>query len=97
MQMAAEVAHFSCKTVTLNAGDVLIFRGDLVHAGSAHSSDEVTNVRIHCYLEPSDGSIRRQHEADGSEVTTHCKAILPRKEDVETTELWLVVDVPGLL
>jgi hypothetical protein len=35
-------------TVTLSAGDALIFRGDLVHAGSAYSDQ---NVRIHAYLD----------------------------------------------
>jgi ectoine hydroxylase-related dioxygenase (phytanoyl-CoA dioxygenase family) len=32
----------------LNAGDGVIFRGDLVHAGSAYSK---LNTRIHCYLD----------------------------------------------
>jgi hypothetical protein len=37
--------------VQLQAGDALLFRGDLVHAGSAYS---VANVRLHCYLDASD-------------------------------------------
>ena len=36
------------KTVTLSAGDAVIFRGDLVHAGSAYSEQ---NVRIHAYID----------------------------------------------
>jgi hypothetical protein len=35
-------------TVELAAGDVIIFRGDLVHAGSPY---EKHNVRIHAYLD----------------------------------------------
>ena len=34
--------------IALGKGDVLIFRGDLVHAGSAYSRP---NVRLHCYLD----------------------------------------------
>lgn len=36
--------------LTLNAGDVLIFRGDLVHAGAAFPM--TANARIHVYLDP---------------------------------------------
>lgn len=35
-------------TVRLNAGDAVLFRGDLVHAGSAY---EHHNLRIHAYLD----------------------------------------------
>jgi ectoine hydroxylase-related dioxygenase (phytanoyl-CoA dioxygenase family) len=34
--------------VSLNKGDALLFRGDLVHAGSAYTKP---NVRIHFYLD----------------------------------------------
>jgi hypothetical protein len=34
--------------LALKKGDVLVFRGDLVHAGSAYSKP---NVRLHCYLD----------------------------------------------
>ena len=34
--------------IRLNKGDGVIFRGDLVHAGSAYSKK---NTRIHCYLD----------------------------------------------
>lgn len=37
--------------VSLNPGDLLIFRGDLVHAGSAYEEE---NVRLHCYLDSPD-------------------------------------------
>jgi hypothetical protein len=37
------------KTVTLNAGDVVLFRGDTIHAGAAY---EKTNIRVHTYLCP---------------------------------------------
>jgi hypothetical protein len=51
--------------IRLNAGDVLIFRGDLVHAGAAVG--EVENVRIHAYLD-ADGIKRPKHK-DGVEET----------------------------
>ncbi|GLE07002.1 hypothetical protein PINS_up016820 [Pythium insidiosum] len=36
--------------ITLNAGDLLLFRGDLIHAGAAYSS---VNYRVHASLYPS--------------------------------------------
>ena len=36
------------KTVELDAGDVIVFRGDLIHAGSAYTA---RNLRIHAYLD----------------------------------------------
>ena len=36
------------KTVLLGPGDVCIFRGDCVHAGSSYDKD---NIRIHCYID----------------------------------------------
>lgn len=38
-------------TVTLNAGDAIVFRGDLVHAGAAYPDRQ--NMRIHVYLDSS--------------------------------------------
>ena len=35
-------------TIWMNQGDLLIFRGDLVHAGAAYPN--TTNTRLHCYL-----------------------------------------------
>lgn len=32
----------------LNKGDILVFRGDFIHAGSAYENE---NVRMHCYLD----------------------------------------------
>ena len=41
--------HFPTKKIiNLVRGDVLIFRGDLIHAGAAYETD---NVRLHCYLD----------------------------------------------
>lgn len=34
--------------VKMNVGDVLVFRGDLVHAGSAYNDE---NIRVHGYLD----------------------------------------------
>jgi ectoine hydroxylase-related dioxygenase (phytanoyl-CoA dioxygenase family) len=36
------------RTLTLNAGDAVAFRGDLVHAGSSY---DTVNTRIHVYLD----------------------------------------------
>lgn len=36
------------ETVTLNAGDLVIFRGDLSHAGAAYDKN---NLRIHVYID----------------------------------------------
>ena len=36
------------KQVWLKRGDLMVFRGDLVHAGSGYTSD---NYRMHCYLD----------------------------------------------
>jgi hypothetical protein len=36
-------------TVELNAGDAILFRGDLVHAGAAYPDRQ--NLRIHAYLD----------------------------------------------
>lgn len=35
-------------TVLLDAGDAIIFRGDLVHAGAEY---ETENIRLHCYID----------------------------------------------
>jgi len=37
-----------CEEVTLYPGDILVFRGDLVHAGSAYPNG---NTRVHLYLD----------------------------------------------
>jgi|LakMenEpi03Aug12_release.lakeMendotaPanAssembly.Ray.scaffolds.fasta_scaffold5816299_1 hypothetical protein len=34
----------------LNKGDIFIFRGDLVHAGSSYKK---SNIRLHCFLDSS--------------------------------------------
>lgn len=36
------------KTVVLNPGDVCVFRGDCVHAGSSYQEE---NTRLHCYMD----------------------------------------------
>ena len=38
------------KRIYLKRGDVLIFRGDLIHAGASY---ETENIRLHCYLDPT--------------------------------------------
>lgn len=37
--------------ITLQAGDALVFRADLVHAGSEYENE---NIRIHCYIDSKD-------------------------------------------
>ena len=71
--------QFSCEPVQLNAGDLLIFRGDLVHGGGASREQ---NERVHSYLEPADGSFQRRQEEDGTDVTHFMDdnpAIMPRE------------------
>lgn len=50
----------------LNRGDVVVFRGDLVHAGAAY---EELNHRVHCFLELREGGYERVKEKDGTERT----------------------------
>lgn len=47
MDMPAD-AEITRKTVKIEPGDVLVVRGDVVHAGSAYAED---NWRLHCYLD----------------------------------------------
>ena len=46
--------------VRLNAGDMLVFRGDLVHGGAAVGEQE--SVRIHAYIDV-EGVIRPKEKA----------------------------------
>lgn len=41
-------AQIQRQTVSLNAGDLLVFRGDVTHAGSPYDKD---NFRLHTYLD----------------------------------------------
>jgi hypothetical protein len=38
------------KVVWLEAGDAIVFRGDLIHAGADYESE---NIRLHCYMDSS--------------------------------------------
>jgi len=51
------------ETLCLEAGDAVVFRGDLVHAGAAYASD---HVRLHCFLD--NPKIKR-----GKNATMHMK------------------------
>jgi ectoine hydroxylase-related dioxygenase (phytanoyl-CoA dioxygenase family) len=51
--------------IRLRAGDVVIFRSDLVHAGAAVG--DVENVRIHAYLDV-EGVMRLKQRVGGVEV-----------------------------
>lgn len=42
----AKVIH--CKVEKLEPGDILVFRGDLVHAGSSYENE---NIRLHAFLD----------------------------------------------
>ena len=59
--------------LALNVGDLLVFRGDLVHAGAGYNHD---NIRLHCYMDHK--STKRTHN-----VTFYLdqdSRILPRKK-----------------
>lgn len=42
------IKEISRTTICLNVGDMLVFRGDLVHAGSSYTSD---NYRVHLFMD----------------------------------------------
>ena len=68
---------FTHQSLELKRGDVLVFRGDLVHAGAAFAEE---NARIHCYLEPV-VNFKRMQDDDGTELTYFMDTwsnILPR-------------------
>lgn len=44
-------SRFWFEKLELSPGDMIIFRGDLVHGGSAY---DVANLRLHCYLDHKD-------------------------------------------
>jgi len=46
------------KTHTLSRGDVLVFRGDLMHAGAAYDRE---NTRMHLYLDVP--AVKRQRNS----------------------------------
>jgi len=78
-----------CCQLLLNRGDVVVFRGDLVHGGAAFAE---LNIRVHCYLEPKNGAFQRPQESDGTEKTqlvAGLKHILPRGSVVRDAESWL--------
>eukprot|EP00940_MAST-03C_sp_MAST-3C-sp2_P000850 g850.t1 len=52
--------------VTLNAGDILLFRGDLIHAGCRYKNE---NVRIHGYLDSERVDRIKEMKASGDETT----------------------------
>ena len=45
-----EIATIKPTVLTLNKGDILIFRADLIHAGSDYNEE---NIRLHTYLDNS--------------------------------------------
>lgn len=49
-----KVKPISCEQIDLEAGDLLVFRGDFVHAGSSYEND---NYRLHTFLDS--GSVKR--------------------------------------
>ncbi len=48
MRRKKPVSDEQRKVIRLQIGDILIFRGDLVHSGAAFTAE---NVRVHCYLD----------------------------------------------
>ena len=62
-------------TVPLDRGDVLVFRGDTVHAGAA--SDEGHNGRLHVYLD--NPHVQRQHNRTHVDVPELVEVSSPSK------------------
>lgn len=56
--------------IVLDAGDILVFRLDLIHSGARY---DVTNVRIHCFLD-RDGIVR---EPNATAMMDYHKNVLP--------------------
>ena len=44
----SELPPITRETVSLDPGDILVFRGDLIHAGANYSEE---NSRVHCFLD----------------------------------------------
>jgi hypothetical protein len=65
---------FSHLRLVLNSGDLLIFRGDLVHAGAGFDS---FNIRIHTYLDAM-GVHRTKDTTFYMDAEAGCDYILPR-------------------
>lgn len=47
-RLTRHTPHVRREIVELDAGDVIVFRGDLIHAGSAYTSH---NLRLHAYID----------------------------------------------
>lgn len=75
--LVEQIPSIKCRVVKLNAGDMIVFRGDLVHAGSSYKKD---NYRLHTFLD-SDAVERKPNSTwivhkHGSESIR--KVILPK-------------------
>jgi len=66
---------FRHRRLVLNAGDMLIFRGDLVHAGAGFG---VFNIRIHTYLDAA-GVRRAKNTTFYVDAAAGCDYVLPRE------------------
>ena len=55
--------------VEIEVGDILVWRGDLVHAGPGYN---VEHYRIHAYVDPPPAIYRRPRTRDGSLTTDRC-------------------------
>jgi ectoine hydroxylase-related dioxygenase (phytanoyl-CoA dioxygenase family) len=53
-----KISPISCQVVDLKAGDILVFRGDFIHAGSCYQED---NYRLHTFLD-SDAVERKRNK-----------------------------------
>merc|ERR1711924_542118 len=59
------------ETVELNAGDIFIFRGDLIHTGPQY---DALNIRIHCFIDSPCAPKRRNPDVTyraEEDVTQH--------------------------
>jgi hypothetical protein len=70
------------ETLTLNPGDVVLFRADLVHAGAKYPKK---NLRIHCFLQCDDND-RRPNETMIMQVQPNADGLdrirrFPKKRD----------------
>ena len=70
---------FSFQVVTLNAGDILVFRDDTIHAGGPYPSGHFG--RLHCYLQSS----KVRHRFGQNDWIKSITASQLRELDVEVT------------
>jgi hypothetical protein len=81
-RLLTKMEPIACEVLGLDAGDVLVFRGDFIHAGSSYSKD---NYRLHTFLDsdlvPREPNTTWTVHQDGEPPLK--KIIVPRGSDTQ--------------